>query len=572
MDIGEFSPSGSSDAGADASDPIGAVAVAPGLQLSTEASDTRLSAYISADARDAVRLGQYLLIAYPEGDLLFTRVVAMEYAAEFDLDDATEIQTRRALASDSFDERAYKLLLRMEPLGILSRSGDGYTRRASDRLPKPGAAVRVAADPAEIKSGLAIPAGGLFLGHVAVNGRVIETGTVPTPIDYRLRDVDTPGDPLIFRHLLIAGGTGAGKTHMAKNILRQLLAPERRYTMGDGRQLPPAVVQFDPQDEYAQMAHDNTAVDRDWQQRLERMGVAYGGVPDTLALVPRYGETTYAPSGHTAETLAFTIPFSLTRHRPYLIAGGDLNEQQYHALRSLLRRFFASDEAPTFSAFLAYLGAEETRATALDRDRIHEATYDAVVRRVRAVPREIFDQPAPSLPELDHRLVRPGGLTVIPTYHLADSRVRSIVVLAVSSFLIDSKLSTSPLSMRVKETPLIIGMDEAHNFLADADGAQAQQVIATFTEAAKQGRKERLGLFLITQDPQDIAPGIFKQINTRCVLNLVDRAAIERVNVPAALRWAVPYLGRGEMIVHSPDNSEAVQVTGLPVALTRHGR
>ena len=570
MDIGEFSPAGEDTAAA--TDAIGAVAVAPGLQLSTEDADTRVTAYISADARDEVRLGQYLLVPYPDADLLFTRVTALEYAAEFDLDDATEIQTRRALSSDTFDERAYKLLVRMDPLGILSRDGDGYTRRASDRLPKPGAAVRVAADPAEIKSGLAIPTGGLFLGHVAVNGRVIETGAHPTPIDYRLRDGDTPGDPLIFRHLLIAGAPGAGKTHMPKHILRPVLAPERRYTLCDGRQLAPAVVQFDPQDEYAQMAHDNAAIDADWQTRLEAMDVASGGVTDTLALVPRFGDTTYAPSGHTAETLAFTIPFSLTRQRPYLIAGGDLNEQQYHALRSLLRRFFASTEAPTFTAFLAHLRAEETRATAIERDRIHEATYDAVVRRVRAVPRDIFDQPAPSLPEVDHRLVRSGGLTVIPTYHLPDSRVRSIVVLAVSGFLIDSKLSTSPISQRVKETPLIIGMDEAHNFLADAEGAQAQQVIATFTEAAKQGRKERLGLFLITQDPQDIAPGIFKQINTRCVLNLVDRAAIERVNVPAALRWAVPYLGRGEMIVHSPDNSEAVQVTGLPVALTRHGR
>ena len=570
MDIGEFSPAGE-DAAA-AADAIGAVAVAPGLQLSTEDADTRVTAYISAEARDEVRLGQYLLVPYPDADLLFTRVTAMEYAAEFDLDDATEIQTRRALASERFDERAYKLLVSMDPLGILSPRGDGYARRASDRLPKPGAAVRVAADPAEIKSGLAIPTDGLFMGHVAVNGRVIETGAHPTPIDYRLRDGGTPGDPLIFRHLLIAGGTGAGKTHMAKNILRQLLAPGRRYTLGDGRELAPAVVQFDPQDEYAQMAHDNAALDAEWAERLEAMDVASGGVDDTLALVPRFGDTTYAPSGHTAETLAFTIPFSLTRQRPYLIAGGDLNEQQYHALRSLLRRFFASTEAPTFTGFLSYLGDDETRASAIDRDRIHEATYDAVVRRVRAVPRDIFDQPAPSLPELDHRLVRSGGLTVIPTYHLPDSRVRSIVVLAVSGFLIDSKLSTSPISRRVKQTPLIIGMDEAHNFLADAEGAQAQQVIATFTEAAKQGRKERLGLFLITQDPQDIAPGIFKQINTRCVLNLVDSAAIDRVNVPSALRWAVPYLGRGQMIVHSPDNSEAVQVTGLPVALTRHGR
>jgi DNA helicase HerA-like ATPase len=114
-------------------------------------------------------------------------------------------------------------------------------------------------------------------------------------------------------------------------------------------------------------------------------------------------------------------------------------------------------------------------------------------------------------------------------------------------------------------------MDEAHNFLTDAESVQARKVIRTFTEAAKQGRKERLGLFLITQDPQDVADAVFKQINTRLVLNLGDEDAIRSVNIPAEMESKVPYMEQGRMVVYSPDNSEPVEVTGLSVCLTRHG-
>jgi DNA helicase HerA-like ATPase len=114
-------------------------------------------------------------------------------------------------------------------------------------------------------------------------------------------------------------------------------------------------------------------------------------------------------------------------------------------------------------------------------------------------------------------------------------------------------------------------MDEAHNFLTDADSVQARNVIRTFTEAAKQGRKERLGLFLITQDPQDVADAVFKQVNTRIVLNLGDEDAIRSVNIPPSLEDRVPYMEQGRMVVYSPDNSEPVEVAGLPVCVTRHG-
>ena len=91
-------------------------------------------------------------------------------------------------------------------------------------------------------------------------------------------------------------------------------------------------------------------------------------------------------------------------------------------------------------------------------------------------------------------------------------------------------------------------------------------------EKAKQGRKERLGLFLITQDPQDIADPIFKQINTTVVLNLGDEDAIAAVNIPSNLEGKVPYMEKGQMVVYSPDNSEPVELVGLPRCLTKHGR
>jgi hypothetical protein len=144
-------------------------------------------------------------------------------------------------------------------------------------------------------------------------------------------------------------------------------------------------------------------------------------------------------------------------------------------------------------------------------------------------------------------------------------------VLAVSSMLIDDKLSNAPDSQRIKETPLVLGMDEAHNFLADADNVQARKVISKFTEAAKQGRKERLGLFLITQDPQDVAEPVFKQVNTKLVLNLGDEDAIKSVNIPPNLEDKVPYMEKGQMVVYSPDNSEPVELVGLSTCVTRHG-
>jgi hypothetical protein len=362
-------------------------------------------------------------------------------------------------------------------------------------------------------------------------------------VDYRLDDADEAGDPLVFRHTLVAGGTGSGKTHAAKNVLRQYVG--RRYETDDGRDAQTAVVVFDPQDEYAQLHDDNPALDAEQARRLDREGVAYGGHDDTVALIPQEQGVSYPGEGHRAEQVPFTIPFSVVDDydMPWLIAGASLNDNQYGALNHLLNRFFRNYDLGTYEQFLSFLD-------------------DPALRE---------EQDARSITELDTTLVRPGGVTVVPTYHLSTSRAKEMFVLAVATILVDDKLSNAPNSARIAETPLVLGMDEAHNFLTDADTVQARKVVDTFTEAAKQGRKERLGLFLITQDPQDVADPVFKQVNTRLVLNLGDEDAIDSVNIPPALASKVPYMETGQMVVYSPDNSEPVELTGLPVCVTRHG-
>ncbi len=75
---------------------------------------------------------------------------------------------------------------------------------------------------------------------------------------------------------------------------------------------------------------------------------------------------------------------------------------------------------------------------------------------------------------------------------------------------------------------------------------------------------------MITQDPQDVAEPVFKQVNTTIVLNLGDEDAISSVNIPRISKQGAVH-GKGQMVVYSPDNSEPVELVGLSTCVTRHG-
>ena len=543
-------------------DGLGVVCAGDGIAVG---NDPRLSAYVTVGNRSDVRVGRYLVVPYPDDEALLTRVAGLRYAQQFENDDANEIQARRAMKADGVDEADYKFLASLEPVAVVS----GDERRMPDRVPKPNARVERATDKEAMKTGLDIPSDGVFVGHLAVGGRKVRTSASPPTIDYRLRDEYGDAEPLVFRHTLIAGGTGSGKSHNAKNILRQFLGS--RYRVDDARRRP-AVVVFDPQNEYAQM-HDDPDVDNETRRRWEAEGVEYGGYEDTTAFVPDVAGFEY-DANHGAPQVEFSVPFEMARENPWLLAGAELSENQSMVLRTLLTDYFSDADEPTYEGFSDFVMDPANAERYIESGRAHEATYNALKRKVAENPifGRVFDQPAPAVTEdkiLD-RFVSPGALSIVPTYHVTKSRAEEVVVLALASLLVDNKLSTGGRD-NVKETPLVLALDEAHNFLADTDSAQGRVIKGKFSEAAKQGRKERLGLFLITQDPGDIADPVFKQINTRVALNLGDEEAIRSLNIPSELEDRVPYMGKGEMVVYSPDNSEPVEVVGLSDCVTRHG-
>ncbi|PSQ26046.1 AAA family ATPase [Halobacteriales archaeon QS_9_67_15] len=565
---------------------VGVISATEGLRISEDGEETELRAYVTVENRSDVRIGKYLLAPYQDGERLFCRITALEYAQEFRADDATEIHARRAMRRGDIDEQDFKFVATLDPVAVLYSEGseahsasdsraaeprDGdLKRRMTDRVPKPETVVREATDTKEIKTGLKIPEDGVFLGYLSVGGEKVRTAADPPTIDYRLTDDYGDGDPLVFRHTLVAGGTGSGKTHSAKNVLRQYLDEDRTYPVEDGtRDVSPGLVMFDPQDEYAQMHDDNPDLDGEFARRLEREGIAYGGVDDTIAFVPKVEGASYDTSDHRAEQVEFTIPFSMVQDNPWLIAGSSLNGNQYNALRFLLNRFARDYGDGTYQQFKTFLDDPALREELDETGRVHEATFNAVKRRALGFD-GIFDRDARRITERVHEFVRAGGISVVPTYHINNSRTTVTVVLALAALIVDQKLSNDPEYERIKHTPLVLGLDEAHNFLSEVDSVQGEQIIGKFTEAAKQGRKERLGLFLITQDPQDIADPVFKQINSTVVLNLGDDDAISAVNIPASLEQKVPYMEKGQKVVYSPDNSEPVELVGLSKCLTNH--
>ncbi|AKB17333.1 ATP-binding protein [Methanosarcina sp. WWM596] len=540
-------------------------------------SGATITGYIASARRSEIRLGTYVVVPYEGGEKLFARVGKLQYRQEFAVDDATEIHSRRMLnaRASPMNEADYKFLACLDPLCILYRkkSDSALTRRMADRIPRPNTPILPVTDRLEVQTGLNIPEEGVFLGHLSVGGELVKTHSEPETVAYYLRNDYFLGDPLIFRHILICGSTGTGKTFLSKNILRQFMTESNRYRLRnspDKARKNPCLVIMDPQDEYSQLFEDNETLTEEDKFRFESENVTYGRVQSTKAFVAKVDGQKYPGDKSRAEQLEFTIPFSLVKHNSWLISAAGMSELQYIGLEVLLGDFFKSSVPHTYLNFINYIENEGTRSHYVDSGKLHESSYDGIVRRVssRFFPK-VFDQDATPITEIVDKIFKPGQISVFPTEYISSPRIRDLIVLTIMSLIVDNKLNTTGIDA-IKETPIVLALDEAHRYLSRANGEHARLIISRFADAARQGRKEALGLFLITQDPQDIDDTVFKQVNTKLILNLNNDAAISSLNVPKEYERRIPYLKKGQMIIHSPDNSDIVEILGLSNCVVRH--
>jgi len=106
----------------------------------TEAG-SKIAGYITTSHRNVVRLGTYVIVPYGDENL-FARIWKLQYQQQFEVDDATEIHSRRMLKSNTTAELDYKFLAYLEPICILYEQSpgneDSLTRRMADRIPLHG--------------------------------------------------------------------------------------------------------------------------------------------------------------------------------------------------------------------------------------------------------------------------------------------------------------------------------------------------------------------------------------------------------------------------------------------------
>lgn len=123
---------------------------------------------------------------------------------------------------------------------------------------------------------------------------------------------------------------------------------------------------------------------------------------------------------------------------------------------------------------------------------------------------------------------------------------------------------------RFRDAPIVVFLDEAHQFLGRTVGDEYGSVrLDSFGLIAKEGRKYGLTCVLATQRPRDIPQDVLSQLGTLIVHRLTneqDRTTVEHAcgDLDRAAAQFIPMLAPGEAIIIGPDLP-----TPLPLKMRR---
>jgi DNA helicase HerA-like ATPase len=114
-------------------------------------------------------------------------------------------------------------------------------------------------------------------------------------------------------------------------------------------------------------------------------------------------------------------------------------------------------------------------------------------------------------------------------------------------------------SGKFADSPIVVVVDEAHNFLGrQIGGEDAMTQLDAFELIAKEGRKFGLSICLSTQRPRDITEGVLSQMGTLVVHRLTndrDREVVERAcgEIDRSASSFLPNLRPGEAAIIGAD-------------------
>ncbi|CAJ3269232.1 Type IV secretory pathway, VirB4 components [Burkholderia pseudomallei] len=149
----------------------------------------------------------------------------------------------------------------------------------------------------------------------------------------------------------------------------------------------------------------------------------------------------------------------------------------------------------------------------------------------------------------------------VPFEHCA----RELIVNAVGRYLLQRARQGV-----FRQMPLVVALDEAHQFLNKDIGDEVHRVcLDAFGIIAKEGRKYGLTTLLATQRPRDIPEDVLSQMGMFIVHRLInhrDREIVEKAcgNLDGSAAAFLPTLGQGEAILVGVDFPMPTPVRILP--------
>ncbi|MBX5491325.1 MAG: ATP-binding protein [Chloroflexi bacterium] len=402
------------------------------------------------------------------------------------------------------------------------------------------------------------------------------------------------------RHLAILGTTGGGKS----TTVARLVAEAQRAGF--------AVILLDVEGEYT-FLHEPTADPR-MCRALAQRGLAPTGVPN-VTLYHLVNRDTANPDH--PQRCAFALQFA--RLSPYAtVELLELTEPQsqrffqaYDLGKQLLREFgiFPAPNDPRQEQlalevdefergyprlellfFTDLVGACLAVANKLDeswrprhprlkpenaRKRVlelvqalkpsHPNSWGALLGRLNLLHRlKAFDQPD-GAPMSYKRLLRAGHVSVIDLSDTGSPVLSNLVIADVLHGVQEAREEEYTAFERQRRQdgptgappPVLIIIEEAHEFLSRERAAQMEVLFQQVTRIARRGRKRWLGLVFVTQLPQHLPPQLFGLVNSYILHKITDPRVADDLRrtvsgIDPALWQRLPTLAPGQAIVAFP--------------------
>ena len=496
---------------------------------------------VSVENVDKVHRGSYVRIESSDGRVFLARVRGGPFYFIEGLPSSSPLAKTFTIRGDRFRSLpSYYAAFTVNILGEI----EGGRLRSSYTRPKPKSPVyEMTAREVEEIMGFK---GNVLLGHLH---------------KYKNVKVKLPAGSMDFlpRNVGIFGTVGSGKTNTAQVLIEE--ASRAGW----------AVFVLDVEGEYTFMDQPNND-----EPMVNSLKSIYRMEPEGLK-----DFKVYVPAGRSSvrfDAVGFTIPFH--EMDPFILFEIiEATEAQQRYFLEILGEFEQEARTPEKSVgeefeemLISPIEERSIRFTLMDvmekvENRLREGQVRHVASSLQVISSKlerlrryrIFD--GRHLLPVEKR-IKPGAVTVIDLSDTED-QVRNIVI----AWLLNKIFELKVLEPNLPSTMIVI--EEAHTFVSREAREKMTATIDMLKTIARRGRKRRLSLVFISQQPGHLPPEIFELCNTRIIHTLKSEYNIRALReTSGAVRreyWdLLPALSVGEAILVSPLLLEPVLIKVRP--------